>query len=290
MSTNLFTAEQEAFLRNNGIDTSLPVFPLSCHISAKAMHIASIRNRYDHLATVKRNGGMASESEHKKQFCKDLQKENQAGLRFSLMIIALIFGEGLAWVLTIILMVQSVRGKLNFYFPKGSWIILHGGSIFIVYMLVSKLCGLSYLAKHSDEINEEMANYRQKLWDYERNSENAAEKYEEYNDLFNELHKLRKIISADRAALPQTYWSEGATFLGIYNDRRADNVSDAIAVYEDMRHKNTLEQYQARQTELANQANIAAQEALQTARNAQASASIAVGIANSNDHYQQNRY
>ncbi len=290
MSTNLFTAEQEAFLRNNGIDTSLPVFPLSCQIAAKAMWLAERRNRYDHLATVKRNGGMMSESEYKKKICKEMQEENMAGLRFPLMVIALIFGGGLGWILTIIIMAKTLTGDITFNFPKGSWLIIQGVCMFLVYKVVGKLNCFVYLVNHQDEISNKVGEYKQKLWDYERNSGDAAEKYEEYNDLFNEFHKLRTIISADRAALPQTYWSAGPTFLGIYNDRRADNVADAIAVYEDMRHKNTLEQYQARQTELANQANIAAQQALETARNAQTSASIAVGIANSNDTYYQNRY
>lgn len=290
MSTNLFTAEQEAFLRNNGIDTSLPVFPLSCEIAAKAVWLAERRDRYKYLLNVRKNGGMKSESEYKKQICKEFEAENMEGLRFPLMIIALLFGGGLGWIITIILMAKTLTGDITFNFPKGSWLIIQGLSMFLVYKVVGKLNCLLHLSNRHDEISNIVGEYKLKLLDYERNIGDADEKYEEYNYLFNEFHKLRTIISADRAALPQTYWHAGPTFLGIYNDRRADNVADAIAVYEDMRHKNTLEQYQARQTELANQANIAAQEALQTARSAQASASMAVGIANSNDYHPNNYY
>lgn len=290
MSTNLFTAEQEAFLRNNGIDTSLPIFPLSCEIAAKTVNLEELCDSCKSALNTRKNGGFKSVEEYEKACMKDILREHISSNIQITFPIALIVGEVLAWIIFVIVLVQNVKGRLLFNYPKGSWLILHGGCIALVFALVYKGLSHSTIKQRRGDIDDAVMKYKSRMYEYQRNVKLADEKYDEFLALCDEFRKLRNIITQDRAAIPQTYWSAGLTFLGIYNDRRADNVADAIAVYEDMRHKNTLEQYQARQTQLANQANIAAQEALQTARSAKASASVAVGIANSNDYRPQDRY
>ena len=159
MSTNLFTAEQEAFLRKFDVDTSLPIFPLSCEIAAKAMFLAERRDRYEHLLNVRKNGGMKSESEYKKLICKEMEAENMASMRFPLMVIALIFGGGLGWILTIILMAKTLTGDITFAFPKGSWLIIQGISMFLVYKVVGKLECFVYRVNHHDEISNTVGEY-----------------------------------------------------------------------------------------------------------------------------------
>lgn len=72
MSTNLFTAEQEAFLRKFNVDTSLPIFPLSCEIAFKTMKFKEIMDGYSNALAIKAKGGYESEKEHKKKYLKGL--------------------------------------------------------------------------------------------------------------------------------------------------------------------------------------------------------------------------
>lgn len=288
MSTNLFTAEQEAFLRNNGVDTSLPVFPLSCRIAAKTMEFQDIIDNYCNALVKKISGGYESEEEHKKKYLKQLIFGG--GYHFHIilfLVLALIIGT----IAGIMLKVKVGFGVfriseedlafckiMRYVFIILSFVILNAGSLF------------SYLFKNRKNIDMEMKQFRSEVSHYH----NTMKDYEENNDSNSEKLKMfrdiMKIISADREAIPEKYWEWGSLFLSYYNDRKANNVSEAIRVFEEEQHRYRVESEMERQTELANQANIAAQQALQTARSAQASASVAVGIANSNDHYQQNRY
>ena len=288
MSTNLFTAEQEAFLRNNGIDTSQPVFPLSCRIAAKTMEFQDIIDNYCNALVKKISGGYESEEEHKKKYLKQLIFGG--GYHFhiiSFLVLALIIGTILGFI------IQIKMGYSLLHLTDGELAFCRGMRYTVIalcFVIFNALSLFGYLSKNRENIYNEMEQFRSEVSHYH----NTMKDYEENNDTNSEKLKMfrdiMKIISADREAIPEKYWEWGSLFLSYYNDRKANNVSEAIRVLEEEQHRYRVESEMERQTQLANQANIAAQEALQTARSAQTSASIAVGIANSNDYHPNNHY
>lgn len=167
---------------------------------------------------------------------------------------------------------------IKYVFIVLSFVILNAGSI------------LCFLIKKRQNIKDEMNFFKFDVDKYHKTLKECEENYQNCKERYQKLLEVLRINAANREAVPERYWIWGGRFLSYYNDRKANNISEAIRVFEEDQHRLNVKCEMERQTELAEQANIAAQQALQTAGNAQSTASIAVGIANSNDTYHQNRW
>lgn len=288
MSTNLFTAEQEAFLKKFHVDTSLPIFPLSCEVACRTMNFKNIMDDYNKALAIKAKGGYESEKEHKKKYIKKLIFGGGYHFHiFLFLVLALIVGTIVGFILQIKMGYSLLHlSDAELAFCR----IMRYTVIALFFVIFNAISLFSYLSKNRENIEMEMDGFSIDVSDYHKALKDYEENYQTNKENYQMFLEIMRIITADREAIPEKYWRWGNRFLSYYNDRKANNVTEAIRVLEEEQHRYRLESEMERQTELANQANIAAQEALQTARNAQASASIAAGIANSNDHYQQNRY
>lgn len=281
MSTNLFTPEQEAYLRGHDIDTSLPIFPLSCHIAAKTLYYGSRCFKFEQARESKENGTYKeSLEEFRKSYADTLLQYEYKPSRGAYLIFAFIIGGILELILTLTLWIagQVLIGPIGEYrfgsFASGFCFIMQFVLVFLCYKVIEMIFKKAFLKNRRQEINEETAIYKRNKEEYQNNLKDADAHYEEYKRYLEELIVLRGIIAENREALPQNYWGASNDFIKIYNNRRADNVADAIRVYEEMRHQQQMEIQQEKQTQLANQANIAAQQALQAARNAEANSGV----------------
>lgn len=279
-SEELLGAENVKFLSDYGIPVDESPFVTSCRI---AFFKNRVEEQLDHDKAIL-NGNYMSNAEYSRKFFQNnkmtfLQKQQYLGYGWLIK---------RAIVLLIIIASSVVICIINALCEAaGIEVTLDTAIYFLLVPVVLYIGFYNWIVKYKlkQVLNSELAEYSSWRESCKKEMPDAKVRCSRNEVLVPKIDACLNSICVDRSTIPEAYWGYGGEFLYLYTTRRADNVKEAINIWEQVLHQMRVEEEQRRQgivmeNRLDNITNIA-MEAREYARNAEIAACAATAAADS---------
>lgn len=277
-------AETKTQLAQFGIDTEESVFPQSCRVACLKLQLERQINADSQLC----NAVYLDDESYRKKCLENYEKKDMhIAVRA---ILSFFLGSIAAGIITLpisLFFAHDMEGLANFAETNLNGMLALSGVVGFV-SLVIRIAATVWIwimsnnfykkrqeKKIKQEIEAMLPQYRTEREQNERWKPGAAENISKNKQALNVVQQYLVFLCQNREAIPEAYWQYGGEFLYLFSTRRADNVKEAINLWEELLHQERMEAEQRRQGMVIDNTNQLAAEARAYAQSAAISSAIA---------------
>lgn len=277
-------AETKTQLAQFGIDTEESVFPQSCRVACLKLQLERQINADSQLCNAVY---LDDESYRKKCLENHEKKDMHIAVRA---ILSFFLGSIAAGIITLpisLFFARDMEGLANFAETNLNGMLALSGVVGFVSLVIRIAATVwiwimsnNFYKKHQEkkikqEIEAMLPQYREEREQNERWKPGAAENISKNKQALSVVQQYLVFLCQNREAIPEAYWQYGGEFLYLFSTRRADNVKEAINLWEELLHQERMEAEQRRQGMVIDNTNQLAAEARAYAQSAAISSAIA---------------
>lgn len=276
-------AETKTQLAQFGIDTEESVFPQSCRVACLKLQLENQINADSKIC----NAVYLDDESYKKKCLENHEKKDMhIAVRA---ILSFILGGIASTIITLpisLFFSHDMDSLTTFAQTNVKGMLTLAGVVGFVRLVIRiaatvwiwKMSNDFYKKRQEKGIQEEieamLPQYREEREANERWKPGAAENISKNKQALNVVQQYLVFLCQNREAIPEAYWQYGGEFLYLFSTRRADNVKEAINLWEEILHQERMEAEQRRQGMVIDNTNQLAAEARAYAQSAAIASAI----------------